>query len=238
MNATILTRAPVLQAFDAALAEFEAAHTAMREELDRSRAFTISGPATETACDVVAFSSLLRDTYIATGDAIDDETAAMAQEWAAGRFARASEIHAAAWPSRDIRRLLAAYKAWFYFGRIYQDMLFRAIGRTVVEPAGYGMKNALNRTNPVRRALDVDATEYMDWFKTFQQLRNTLKNGVSAHTRGAEGPDLPIDYGLGLTDPKDDKLYVIRLRDVSLALIRSAELARVAALRLNAQPRD
>lgn len=112
----------VLAEFDAAVRDFDAAARRLREELDRLPVFKVSGPAAETAADIIAFSSVLRDTYVAAAEAIEAETEALAE--ALGpigslpdpeRLARVHEIHAANWPGQHVRRLLASYKAWFYF---------------------------------------------------------------------------------------------------------------------------
>jgi hypothetical protein len=79
----------------------------------------------------------------------------------------------------------------------------------------------------VRAFLDLEAPAYIDWFRDFAELRNTLKNGVPVHTRGAETPDQPIDYGLGLTD-ENGNLRIIRLRHLTTALRRTIEAVDAA----------
>lgn len=186
----------------------------------------------ETAIDIAAFSSILREVYLTTGDAIDAETAAMAEAFASGHHNVAHELHASAWPSRHIRRLLASYKAWFYFTRIYQDLLYGAISRSIAGVSGRRMNAVLNEQNPVRLLLDVLVPDYVPWFSNFRDERNALKDGTAAHTRGGEGPTIPVDYGLGFTG-KDDRTHVIRLRDLTRALEMSAAVALVAAERLS-----
>ena len=119
--------------------------------------------------------------------------------------------------------------------RIYQDWLYGALmgGLTGNYPKNPLMKKALAEPkrkkdrNPVRAFLDLEAPAYIDWFRDFAQLRDTLKNGVPAHTRGAEAPDQPIDYGLGLTD-ENGNLRIIRLRHLTTALRRTIEAADAA----------
>jgi hypothetical protein len=152
-------------AVDDALEAFVTETTRLREALDQRRLGVVSGPAAETAADIVAFTGVLQDTWVQTASAIEAETAAIASalgpiDWDPDpeRVARAAEIHAAAWPGQDIRRLLACYKAWFYFARIYQDILYDALNRTILGsvPGGPSMGNALKKeTNPVRVVLQV-----------------------------------------------------------------------------------
>jgi len=182
---------------------------------------------------------LLRAFSPVTASAIDAETSAIAEAMGpiehvfdAGRLQPVHEIHAANWPGPHIRSLLAAYKAWFYFARIYQDMLYGAVRRTLPGTTGSPtMNSAVKAMNPVGAVLRSDVEGYLEWFVGFRSLRNTLKDGVPAHTRGAEAPDQPIDYGLGITD-RDDVLHIIRLRDLAAALRWSAKVADAATQRL------
>lgn len=65
------------------------------------------------------------------------------------------------------------------------------------------MKAALNERNLVRQTLDAEIPGYVPWFRNFRDERNALKEGIPAHTRGGEGPGIPVDYGLGFTDSGD-----------------------------------
>ena len=235
----------ILDEFDIAVADFEEATARLREELEHRQAFRIAGPLAETATDIVAFSGILTEVYSVTREGIDTETEAMigAMRTPSGDPAdlleqlghalreRPTELS----PTRDIRRLLASYKAWSYFMRIYQDWLYGALMGilTLNYPNNPLMRKALAEPkrkkdrNPVRAFLDLAAPAYIGWFRDFVELRNTLKNGVPAHTRGAEAPDQPIDYGLGLTD-ENGNLRIIRLRHLTTALRRTIEAADAA----------
>ena len=235
----------MLDDFDVALAEFEGATARLREELERRQAFRIAAPLAETATDVVAFSGILREVYFVTRNAIDTETEAMVGAMGAptgdptdlleqlGHALR--ERPTEAWPTPHIRRLLASYKAWSYFMRIYQDWLYGALMGilTLNYPKNPLMKKALAEPkrkkdrNPVRAFLDLQAPTYIDWFRDFAELQNTLKSSGPVHTRGAEAPDQSIDYGLGLTD-ENGNLRIIRLRHLTAALRRTSEAAEAA----------
>ena len=234
----------VLDEFDVALADFEGVTARLRGELERRQAFGIAGPLAETATDIVAFSGILREVYSVTRDAIDTETEIlfgaigpigdppnMLEQLGHALRERPTELL----PTPHIRRLLASYKAWSYFVRIYQDWLYGALMGILTGnyPRNPLVKKALAEPkrkkdrNPVRAFLDREAPAYIDWFHDFAELRNTLKNGVPAHTRGAEAPDQPIDYGLGLTDA-DGNLRIIRLRHLTTALRRTIEAVDAA----------
>ena len=234
----------MLDDFDVALADFDVVTANLRDELERRQAFRIAGPLAETALDIVAFSGILREVYVITCGAINTETEAVFG--AMGRTSDPSDLleqlgrvlrerPSGTWPTRDIRRLLASYKAWSYFMRIHQDWLYGAVMGilTLDYPNNPLMKKALAEpkrrkdSNPVRAFLDLEAPGYIDWFRDFAQLRNTLKNSVPAHTRGAEAPDQPTDYGLGLTD-ENGNLKIIRLRHLTTALRRTIEAADAA----------
>ncbi len=241
---SIATFQPVPDDFDVALAEFEVVTARLREELEHRQAFRIASPLAEAATDIVAFSGILREVHIVARDAIDKETGAISG--AIGRIGdppdlleqlgramseRPTEIS----PTPHTRRLLAGYKAWSYFMRIYQDWLYGALMGILTGnyPERPLMKKALAEPkrkrdrNPVRAYLDLEAPDYIDWFRDFAELRSTLKNSVPAHTRGSEALGQPIDYGLGLTDEKGD-LRIIRLRHLTTALRRSVEAVDAA----------
>ena len=239
----------MLDDFDVAPADFEVVTANLREELERRQAFRIAAPLAEAATDIVAFSGILREVYAATRDAIDTEAEAVFGAIGRigdqpdlleqlGRVLRempVRESRTELWPTRDIRRLLASYKAWSYFMRIYQDWLYGALMGVLTGnyPKSPLMKTALAEPkrkkdrNPVRAFLDLEAPAHVDWFRDFAELRNTLKSSVPAHTRGAEAPDQPIDYGLGLTD-ENGNLRIIRLRHLTTALRRTIEAADAA----------
>jgi hypothetical protein len=210
---------PSLDDFDGAVLRFDLVAKQLRPELGRHPGLSGLGGAIENAADVVAFSSVLRDVSAATMTAIDgwDVTAPAPGPW----------------PALDVRRLMAAFKAWFYFARIYQDMLYRVLARSVrgMESGGGSMKNALRENNPVRAVLDEDANGYLEWFRLFRDRRNILKEGVVQGLVGAEEVGGSVDYGIQFVD-KAGKLHIVRLRDVTVALDWSMQVTTLAMKRM------
>jgi hypothetical protein len=138
-------------------------------------------------------------------------------------------------------KLRAATKAFFFFIRAYQDALYR-MALQVIDASESGRYSAMTKAffidekagsgtfnlNPVAKHLKGAFPEYCDWFISFRNKRNLIKNGIGS---GYSGPDDNLGVVLAMPDGKGgavvDCSLGITISDWALALRVSAKLANI-----------
>lgn len=156
---------------------------------------------------------------------------AMTPEWHRAMEARAEResvrrSHATA----AFARFGAAFKAFFYFTRAYQDVIYVGFSNAQGRAIGTGsMANALNDPNRVGQALTENLPNYLGRFREWRDQRNRWKMGNGQHLVGP-APDIGIGFlkfneqtrGVEANLGED----IVRLRDATRALEQSSDVTR------------
>ena len=154
---------------------------------------------------------------------------AMTPEWRRAMQARAQEE-----PVRHLNTTAAfarsgsTFKAFFYFTRAYQDVIYVALCNVQGRPVATGsMANALNDGNPVGKAL---RPNYLGWFKEWRDLRNRWKMGAGHHVIGP-APDIGIGFLKYTEQTRGVEANlggdIVRLRDATRALDESSAVSEI-----------
>jgi hypothetical protein len=132
-------------------------------------------------------------------------------------------------PMREVRRLHATYRSFFFLSRELQDHAYGAILGTCPGckmPPEPSMKDARNERNPVRVLLDASVPDYWAWFARWRALRNELKEGVSVHLVGPTN-DLGVGFSIDRGDAHVGR-HVVRLDDATETLRYSAAVVQLS----------
>lgn len=132
-----------------------------------------------------------------------------------------------------IARLGVAYKAFFFFVRSHQDVLYATFLNLLGLAAGPGarMTSALKEANPVGELLKTKSSGYLPWFERWRELRNRVKFGVGLASLGPSA-----NPGVSFTEQTPEGGLVIdlqpqnavRLKDATEALRMTKEGLSVA----------
>ena len=143
------------------------------------------------------------------------------------RFHQEAERHLKA--TAAFARFGATFKAFFYFTRAYQDVIYVALSNVQGRPIATGsMASALSEGNPVGRELDEALPEYPRWFRQWRDQRNRWKIGTGHHLVGP-APDIGIGFlkfdertrGVEANLAHD----IVRLGDATRAIDYSSEIS-------------
>ncbi len=198
---------------------------------------TIRMRAGEAASDILRFLPLLSESHIQAVKEVADDIRQLHEVMSLFRSGRP--------PGRDApratSRLIVSYKALYFFISAYQDKLYSVISLLVDpnSPPGPNMSRAFNPTtshnNPVRRFLEAELPDYVDWFPIWRDQRNQVKNGVSFSTGGPAPENGLLTIGVRFNEftadggVSVDCSKAVQLSDVVAALRVSAQLVRRAA---------
>jgi hypothetical protein len=123
---------------------------------------------------------------------------------------------------RPTRRLATAYKAFFFFVRAYQDVMY-----CLLNNSSGSMGSAFkNEQNPVRIFLDGHLPAYVEWFPEFRTLRNKIKYGFGTAMSGVGSPRGSGNMGL-IVGQSPATMVVYHLSDAATALDVSSQLTQV-----------
>jgi hypothetical protein len=243
---------PSVSEFDAAVLQFQGAYEELNDAMSGLGLFPQAVPAIENGVDIVAFSGVLRDSWMDAAELHAEEMRQLslhstplpdegisswtATEWSSWlkvneedlvrRFHEATDILRAQIPLQATRRLHALFKGFTFLLRAYQDQLATVILEYFggrAGKAGKSMANVLKKDNEATLWIAATVPGYTAWFEKWRDERNQMKDAVSFHTRGPQR-DLGIGFMARNSTTRILELHVVRLGDVAEGLRLSARL--------------
>jgi hypothetical protein len=240
--------------FAAAIGRFVAARQSLAEALAAARAnefvvgrVNVVGSDVENAAELLdTIHDQARDAYAAMYAESEDDPVtkvlrdpkyvhgsddALAEAWQAAINSESAEARLARIKRsfrltfRPTRRLATAYKAFFFFVRAYQDVMYCLLNNSSSGSMGSAFKN---EHNPIRVYLDDHLPSYVAWFSEFRRLRNKIKDGFGAALSSMGSPRGSGSLGLIVTQPPT-AVSVYHLSDAATALDFSSQLTEVTA---------